>query len=109
MKLATLDAVPAPERERKQQQRPLLGIGRDHEEGTKAFAHPDLALPGCEEIKTLIGGVGALALFELAPDRLGLAEIAHNIDGGDAARLRPVVRLRRPAFDRGSHGHRDTC
>jgi hypothetical protein len=82
-----IHAVPAPERE--QQQRPALGVGG-------------------EEVKPLIGSVGLLLLFEFAPDRLGLAENGKNIDGGDAAGLRPRRCLRRSAFDGGSHGHRNT-
>jgi len=42
-----IHAVPAPERE--QQQRPALGVGGDHDEGAKAVAIADLALPGREE------------------------------------------------------------
>jgi hypothetical protein len=101
-----IPAVPAPERE--QQQRPALGVGGDHDEGAKAVAIADLALPGREEVKPLIGSVGLLLLFEFAPDRLGLAENGKNIDGGDAAGLRPHRCLRRSAFDGGSHGHRNT-
>jgi hypothetical protein len=48
-------------------------------------------------------------LFEAAPDRLSAAEIGDDIDAGDAAYSRPRWRFRRPAFDRGSHGHRETC
>ena len=103
-----IDAVLAAECERKQQQRPLLGVGGGHDERAKAFAFADLTLPGGEEVKALIGGVGWLPRFEAAPDGLGLAEIGNSIDGCDAAGLRPICCLRRPAFDRGSHGHRDT-
>src|ERR1700761_8277553 len=49
-------------------------------------------------------------ILKIAPDRLGLAEIAENIDTSDAARFRPRRRcFRRPAFDRGRHGHLRAC
>jgi peptidoglycan/xylan/chitin deacetylase (PgdA/CDA1 family) len=38
-----------------------------------------------------------------------MAEIGNDIDPRDTARSRPRWRFCRPAFDRGSHGHRETC
>ena len=43
------------------------------------------------------------------PDHLGPAEVIEKIDVGDTARGRPRRLVCRPAFDRGSHGHRETC
>ena len=40
------NAVLVPERERQQQQRPALGVIGDDDEGPKALAFADLALPG---------------------------------------------------------------
>jgi hypothetical protein len=50
-----------------------------------------------------------LLLFEPAPDRFCLIEIAKNVDARDEAS--PWLRWRscRPAFDRGSQGHWKTC
>src|SRR2546430_12802340 len=44
----------------------------------------------------------------ISPDGLGLAEIGNSIDGCDAAGLRPICCLRRPAFDRGSQDRKST-
>ena len=104
-----IDAVPASERQREQQQRPVLRIAGDHDEGANAVAFADRALSGREEVEPLIRGVELLPFFEFAPDRLSLAKIGKNIDGSDSARLRPRWCLRRSAFDGGGHGHRDTC
>ena len=102
------NAVLVTERERQQQQRPALGIMGDHDEGAKTLARADLPLPGAEEIESLIWRGELLDILEAAPDGLGLAEIAENIDAGDAADLRRHWRFRRPVFDRGGHGHRKT-
>jgi hypothetical protein len=50
-----------------------------------------------------------LLIFESSPDCLGLVKVGEQIDLGDAARFRPRWRTRVAAFDRGSHGHRNTC
>ena len=92
--------------ERQQQQRPAFGVVGDDDEGRQALARADLPLPGAEKIEALIGRGELPPIFEAAPDRLGLDEIVKNIDAGDAARFRPRWRFCRPAFDRGSHGHR---
>src|ERR1019366_6221 len=98
-----------PERERQQQQRPALRVIGDNDERPKTLALSDLPLPEAEEIEPLIRRGELLPAFETAPDRLRLAEIAENVDAGDAARSRPRWCFRRPAFDRGSHGHCETC
>ena len=103
------NAVLVAERERQQQQRPALGVVSDNDEGQNVVALSDMPLPGTKEIESLIGRVELPPGFEAAPDRLGLAEIVDDIDAGDAARFRPCWRFRRPAFDRGSHGHYETC
>jgi len=101
------NAVLAAERERQQQQRPALAVVGDHDKGLETVALSDQPLPVPEEIKALIRR-GELR-FEAAPDRLGLAEIVDDVDAGDAARWRPRLCPRRSAFDRGSHGHCETC
>jgi hypothetical protein len=102
------NAVLLPERERKQQQRLALDVIGNDDERPKVLALADQPLPGAEEIETLIRGGEVLLIFEAAPDRLSLGEIADNIDADDAACLRPRWRCC-PAFDRGSHGHCKTC
>jgi hypothetical protein len=49
-----------------------------------------------------------LLIFEVSPDCLGLVKVGEQIDLGDAARFRPCQRTCVAAFDRGSHGHRNT-
>src|SRR5450759_2481442 len=98
-----------PERERQQQQRPAFGVISDNDERQKALALSDLPLPRAKEIEPLIRRGELLLAFETAPDRLRVAEIAENIDVGDAARSRPRRCFRRSAFDHGSHGHCETC
>jgi hypothetical protein len=44
-------------------------------------------------------------LLEGAPDRLGLCNIADEIDMRDTTRFRPRWRFCRPALHRRSHGH----
>ena len=75
---------------------------------TWAVARADIALPGADEVEALIRRAGLSGAFHRAPDRFGAAEIADDIDAGDAARLRPDLRIRRSVFNRGSHGHRKT-
>ena len=65
-----------PQPERQQHQRPALGVVSDHDEGPQTFALAGLALPGRKEIEALVGGGELRLVFEAAPDRLGLAEIA---------------------------------
>ena len=76
--------------------------------GRKALARADLALPVREEIEALIGR------GDLRPSRL--RQIGLGRRRGRARYRRSAMRLavdqcciRRPAFDRGSHGHRRTC
>jgi hypothetical protein len=102
-------AVLMPERERKQQERPALGVGGNNDEGSKTLAFPDLALPGRKKIKPLVRRGEVLLIFEAAPDRLGLNKIVNSIDAGNAACFRPRWRIRRSAFDRGGQGHCKTC
>ena len=99
------DAIFTERGQRQQRQRTALGIAGDHEKGGRALAFTDLALPGGEEIETLIGRMSDVAAFELTPDGFGLAEFSDDVDGRNTARLRPVARLRRPAIDCRSHGH----
>ena len=80
-----------PERERQQQQRPAFGVISDNDERQKALALSDLPLPGAKEIEPLIRRGELLLAFETAPDRLRLAEIAENINAGDAARAATLV------------------
>src|SRR5436190_12670695 len=100
-----MDAVLAEGSEREQRERTPLGVVSDSDAGRRAFAGADLALPCGEEIEALIGRVGGVAAFQLAPDGFGLAQIRDDVDGRKAARLRPVARLRSPAIERRSHGH----
>ncbi len=103
------NAVPMPERERKQQQRSALGVVGNNDERDEALARSDPALPGAKKIEPLVGCGELLAIFEAAPDRLGMNKIVKDIDAGDAACFRPRLRVGHLAFDRGSHGHRKTC
>ena len=98
-----------PEHQRKQQQWPTFGIVGDDDEGQEVLALSDLPLPGAEEIEPLIRRRETSLGFEAAPDGFRLVEIVENLDAGKAARLRLRCRLRAPAFDRGSHGHREAC
>jgi hypothetical protein len=102
------DPVFMPERKRQQQQRPAFRIVGDDDEGLNVFACTDLQLPRGKKVESLIGCREMPLIFQAAPDRLRLAEIAENIDAGDAARFRPRRRFRR-SFDRGRHGHSKTC
>jgi hypothetical protein len=47
-----------------------------------------------------------LTIFERAPDRFNLAEIAEHIDGNDVGSGRSRRRFCRPAFDRSRRDHR---
>src|SRR5262245_29060763 len=94
-----IDAVLPGSVARQQRQRPTLGIAGNHDVRAASFALAGLTLPGGEEIETLIGRVRDVAAFQLAPGRLGLAEIGDDVHGRNTARLRPVARLRRPAID----------
>ena len=103
------NAVVAPKRKRQQQQWAAFGVIADDDEGREALALADLALPAAEEIEVLIGRRAISLGFEAAPDRFRLGEIVENFDAGEAARFRWRWRIRGPAFDRGSHGHRRAC
>ncbi len=94
-----------PERKGKQQQRAAFRVTRDYDIGLKMLAVPGLPLPGGEKLEPLIRRRQMLWVFEATPGRLRLAEIADDIDGGDAARFRPCRRLRRSALNRGRDGH----
>jgi hypothetical protein len=48
-------------------------------------------------------------IFQTPPHRFRLAEIGEDIDVRDTACSRARWRFCRPAFDRGSDGHRETC
>jgi hypothetical protein len=98
-----------PEYERKQQQRSPFGVVADNDEGHEVLAFSDLSLPWAEEIEPLIRGGELPRTLETAPDRFRLAEIVKDVDAGEAARLAPCLRFRSSAFDRGSHGHCETC
>src|SRR6204780_4865767 len=98
-----------PEHQRQQQQRSAFGIIGDNDEGQELLALSDLPLPGAEKIEPLIRRGELLRTFEAAPDRFRLAEIVKDVDAGEAARLAPRLRFRSSAFDRGSHGHCETC
>jgi hypothetical protein len=69
----------------------------------------DPALPIGEKIEALIGSEELRRIFEVAPDRFRLLKVGDDLDARDAACSRPRWRVCRPAFDRGSHGHRETC
>jgi hypothetical protein len=99
-------AVGVPERERQQQQRTAFRVIGDHDEGDEAFALADLPLPGAEEVEPLIRREGGLSRLPAAPDAFRGGEVVNDVDGGDAARLRPRICIRRAVFNRGSHGHR---
>ena len=103
------NAVLTPEHKGKQQQRPTFGIIGDDDEGQEVLALPDLPLPGAEKIEPLIRRGELPRTFEATPDRFRLAEIVKDIDAGDAARLAPRFGIRSSVFDRGSHGHCETC
>jgi hypothetical protein len=99
------NTVRVPEREWKQQQRLAFRVIGNNDERPKTLALTDLPLPRAKEIEALIRRGEMFRIFEATPDRLGLAEIAENLDAGEAARFRPRWRFGRSAFDRGSHGH----
>ncbi|MGY4371284.1 Mrp family chromosome partitioning ATPase [Bradyrhizobium sp. LB1.3] len=98
-------AVVLAQRERQQQERPMPGVAGNDDEGAGAFVFADQALPGTQQVKSLIGREEVTGLLEGAPDRLGRAEIGDDIDMRDAARFRPRWRFCRPALHRRSHGH----
>ncbi|MEH2597281.1 hypothetical protein V1278_004194 [Bradyrhizobium sp. AZCC 1577] len=99
-------AISVPECERKQRQRTAFRVVGNHDEGNEAFARADLPLPGAEEVEPLIRREEGLPTFQVAPDGFGRGEVLDDVDAGDTARLRPPICIRRPAFNRGSHGHR---
>src|SRR5204863_375425 len=84
-------------RKRQQQQRLALGIAGNDDKGARAFAAADQSLPGAEQVEALVGREEVSALLEGAPDRLGLAGVADDIDTRDTARFRPRGRFCRPA------------
>src|SRR6185369_12075861 len=90
-------AVGVSERERQQQQRTAIRVVADHDKGGEALALADLPLPGAEEVEPLIRREGGLCAFQLAPDAFRGGEVVNDVDGGDAARLRPPICIRRPA------------
>ncbi|MGY3409476.1 hypothetical protein ACVWZV_005589 [Bradyrhizobium sp. GM5.1] len=102
-------AVALAQRERQQQQRPMLGVAGNDDKGAGAFLLADQTLPGTEQIKSLIGREEMTGLLEGAPDGLGRAEIGHDIDMRDATRFRLRWQFCRPALHRRSHGHSRTC
>ena len=93
------------QRQRQQHERLAFGIAGDHDERCGAIAAADLPLPGREKIEALIGRCELPSIIQCAPGLFRLVEIADDIDACDAACFRPCRRLRRPASERGSHGH----
>ena len=78
-----MNAMPAPACERQQCERLAIAIPCDHDEGGELLARADFALPGGQEIETLIGSMQGATGFEIAPDRLGLTKL------GERCRRRP--------------------
>jgi hypothetical protein len=103
------NAVRLAECERKQQQRPSFAVTGNNDERAKALTFSNPPLPGTKEIEPLIRRGEMLLAFEAAPDGLSLAKVIEKIDTGDAACFRACWRICRPAFDRGSHRHCETC
>src|SRR5581483_6533211 len=97
------------EPKRKQHEWYLLLIIGHKDKWVQTLAHSQPALPMTKEVKALIGSIKILLIFQASPNCFGLIKVSEEIDPRDWARLRPSWRICRAAFDRGSHGHRNTC
>src|SRR5215813_6967521 len=91
---------------RQQQERLPFSIIGDNDKRMQKLLLADIALPGCEKVKTLVRRESRRAGFQIAPDRLSLTKIVHYMESCDATRTR---RRFSRAVDGDSHGHRKTC